>query len=375
MNDEELASDVLTGGPPDQYLERLYRSGFVTVYEFDDGWFIQRILNPGAAYALIRHKHRRHFGFSDVRETQQIAELGHLALYVLRRANGRAHSFAFFPIPPEHGVKFYTLDWTSEERGLSALSEDYEGCRAYWLPFIMDTVWGSEEYHATWNDFSLPRFLDDRVYERLANPPPKIKKAIDQIFVEMNLKGSDSPNWGLDLEPAYDLYYPEEEEQTALLHDLHIRMLLPAFAEGAALDGLSSVWPTVEEFNRSQAWMFEFFEFRFDGDKNRYALEVWRRGVPLEGYEQIWVLQNLNATDNAIISTGTSPLDALVKARLDHNDRDFLLPSSERRAWMTKWLKEGGPTFNMAPFDMLDAPSPVLWNDARFRAWSEEEFR
>ena len=351
----------------------------VTVYRFDNGAVIKRMLNGNAVHWNLPEG-------SDARHTWEVmrhSKSGRTALYALF-IPGEKHivSLGLMVISEPHAR------WSFELKNLGRIQSPHPQSRehalayaSYWRPFIEDTMWAPEEYFTSWNAFYWPSFIDDRVYQRLKHPADELDKKIEASKRKL-----------IDLETRKDTYSNEIQEQIEdellVFYDLGKRWLLQAF-DGEDLEGISSTWPTYAEYIAAEPDKYidtNSIELRFTnwnhlerGDDAFLVFGLDRRFDDRSVMSMRWHLDTSNVPNMgdpiSLIGQGETPLSALQWAGSGGFHQNIvILPVSKREDWYAANFKAGHPTFDMEIYHLLDVGGPVLSPHDWFVTWAAQEF-
>jgi len=352
----------------------------VTVYRFDNGAVIKRMLNGNAVHWNLPEG-------SDARHTWEVirgVREGRAAIYMLF-VPGEEHAVSLAHVVT--GSKVFPR-WTFDLRDLvriqlqpSDSKEYYRTYAPYWRPFIEDTIWSSDKSYTRWSGFYWPSFIDDRIYERLAHPPDNLDKKIEASKRKL-----------IELETRKDTYSNEIQEQIEdellVFYDLGKRWLLQAF-DGEDLEGISSTWPTYTEYIAAEPDKYidtNSIELRFRnwnhlerGDDAFLVFGLDRRFDDRSVMSMRWHLDTSNVPNMgdpiSLIGQGETPLSALQWAGSGGFHQNIvILPVSKREDWYAANFKAGHPTFDMEIYHLLDVGGPVLSPHDWFVTWAAQEF-
>jgi len=377
-------------------------SDVVPVYRFDDGAVIERVLSNAAMQArmppldpetaptwsravpgIYRHQ----------RDAEELADDERVAMYILRLpGQATAHSIGSVLVRLQSltGSSLYLdldrLDHKEGEERLNRLS------RSYWRPFIEDTMWEIDEDHIYWGGFYIPSFVDDRVYERLANPPDGLDQQVEarhqeMLVLEEDLKDQLQAGATLNAKIVAETHRWTNDQWV----DAALKWLLYAFSD-EDMKGIAGTMPTSEQYaDKPDQWNYDgtpLLRFELgawlntDDGSDRFAELTQFYAVREEndrGIKELFWKIYTNGGD--LLSTGSTPVEALQNAEnkwfavdQDNVDMDNILPSSRRDAWYAENYKAGTPTFDMEVFYLLDIHGPVLRPNSWFRVWAKQEF-
>jgi len=317
--------------------------GAVVVYRFEDGAVIERLLTAEAIAAVLPPETSQ----KCIAQVQTDAEEGFAALYALRLSrNPKAQSIGYF-----QDARSKVSEWPSPKWGfvlMDLMRVDQSAYvfkttlqRSYWMPFIEDTAMPVGQIQARWNGFRQPSFIDDRLYEQLAEDPDDIEDRIAALSTE-----------NLDL------------PLIKKINALGLQWLKHGFRGSNEMQGIVDI----QAQSSTGTLLFE--------------LEGWPGGplffwVGVDLDEAAWEIST-NAGDT--VARGATPLEALQNARKDflanRTDQEIqtILPMSEQQAWFEQNYMVGAPTFDMEVYYLLSTPGPVPQSNAWFITWAAQEF-
>jgi len=371
--------------------------GAVVVYRFEDGAVIERLLTVEAMAAVLPPETDK----DDIVRTKNNGEDGVSANYALRMSgNSKAQSMAFLLTgdpkrnPGEYSFAFMDLYKLNRERGpITKLHLPITKLhRAYWMPFIEDTIWETDQFDVHWNGFYQPNFVDDRLYAQLAEAPDQVDDLLSELIAsyrevkKTNPEGRDGQVWDQTSSALHHAQLRElETDLNKKTESLALRWLIHGF-RGEALEGVVSIDPREDGLllkpPRHPPTTMTMMVFELEGwrkFRHRPRPLVFFLGLDYADEKTLTGVWQISTNSGTVIARGATPLQTLQSARKGYPYKSdqashTILPISEQGAWFAANYKVGAPTFDMEPYRLLDAPGPVRHNDAWFITWAAQEF-
>ena len=291
------------------------------------------------------------------------------AVYALRlKGNSKAQSVGFFlvtnkPRPVDNEYSFSLMDLMSLNQSVQEVPKT-KLQRAYWMPFIEDTVWLADEFYVYWNGFRQPNFIDDRIYAQLATAPDEVDKQMSALIVS----DRGHPAW-LGRRVRDPAFYQEAKA-------LVFRWLQHGF-RGSNLAGIVDL-PQRLDPSLDQRYA-RSFSFKLEGQFSEpldffWALNYNERQRALVGEWEI-----SSSSSGRVMARGPTPLKTLQNARrgyvnMSDQEAQTIFPISEQEAWFARNYRVGAPTFDMEIYHLLDVEGPIRRDNAWFRTWAKQEF-